>query len=76
MASQQNTPRLRDLTLIIAAAAECGIHVNTLRSAVERGDVPSWTTRCGTPLVRLRDVKAFQKHPPKRGRPPKAARQR
>lgn len=56
----------KKLHRIAAAAAAVGLAKQTLDSAVRRGDVPSYPTACGLPLVRLADVKRWAKNRPNR----------
>jgi hypothetical protein len=43
------------------AAQECGVPPQTLDDAVRAGRVPSHPTSCGLPLVRLADVRRWDK---------------
>ncbi len=58
------------LTRIAIAAQVAGVNRSTLKSAVERGDLPSYLTACGLPLVVQADVNKWAKQERQRGPKP------
>lgn len=57
----------------IAVACETlGLKRGTVRSAIDRGEIPVETTGCGLPLVRLEDLRKWAAKDRKVGRPSKA----
>ena len=66
-ARKRATPRPRDLWTLNAAAAETGLAKSTLYDRTESGDIPSIRLGCGTLVVRLSDVRAYQRKPRARG---------
>jgi excisionase family DNA binding protein len=57
---------ISDLWRLSAIAHATGIPRTTLRAAVERGEIPYWTTACGTALVRQQDVRDWATRGPDR----------
>lgn len=60
----------KKLTRIAIAAQAAGINRSTLKSAVERGDLPVYQTACGLPLVVQADVEKWAKQERQRGPKP------
>lgn len=57
---------------LAVAATLCGVPRGTLRSGIDRGELPVYHTACGLPLVSLGDVRRWAKVERKPGRKPSA----
>lgn len=60
-----------DWDLPTAAARAVGIAVQTLSSAMQRGEIATDHLACGTRVVRVADVRDLKARPRKRGRKPR-----
>ena len=58
------------LTRIAVAAESAGVNRSTLKSAVERGEVKSYRSACGLPMILMADVMAWAKAPRQPGPKP------
>lgn len=63
----------RKLYRIASAAKRTGVARSTIKSAVERGEIKSFKTGCGLPLVALTDVYRWYGKSNERKRGPKPA---
>ena len=59
---------VRNLVTVAAAARHVGLAYKTLYTALNRGDLKSYATRCGLRLVTVAEVERFAANRPQRGR--------